>query len=93
MKLKTIILFSAFLTITALKAQQLPVYTQYVFNEYIMNPAVAGTVDRTPIRLSYRDQWAGFKDYKGNNNRKGYGFVLQLKADDVVLQTVDNTTT
>ena len=67
MKLKTIILFSAFLIIASLKAQQLPVYSQYMFNEYIMNPAVAGTVDHTPIRLSYRDQWAGFKDIKGNN--------------------------
>ena len=67
MKLKITIVFSVFLAITALQAQQLPVYSQYVFNEYIMNPAVAGTVDRTPIRLSYRDQWAGFQDYKGNN--------------------------
>ena len=67
MKLKTIILFSAFSIITSLKAQQLPVYSQYMFNEYIINPAVAGTVDRTPIRLSYRDQWAGFTDSKGNN--------------------------
>jgi len=67
MKLKTIILFSAFLIIATLKAQQLPVYTQYVFNEYIMNPAIAGTVDHTPIRFSYRDQWSGFTDSKGNN--------------------------
>ena len=67
MKLKIIISFSAFLIIVNLKAQQLPVYTQYVFNEYIMNPAIAGTVDHTPLRFSYRDQWSGFTDSKGNN--------------------------
>ena len=67
MKLKITILLSAFLIISNLTAQQFPVYTQYVFNEYLMNPAVAGTVDHIPIRLSYRNQWAGFTDMKGDN--------------------------
>ena len=66
-KLKFSILLSLCLTITVLQAQQFPVYSQYVFNEYIMNPAVAGTVDHVPIRITYRDQWTGFTDIQGNN--------------------------
>ena len=58
---------SLFLIITGLKAQQFPVYSQYVFNEYMINSAVAGTIDKTPIRLTYRDQWTGFTDMQGNN--------------------------
>ena len=69
-KLKNIIILTfttVLLLLTNVEAQQLPVYTQYVFNEYVMNPAVAGTVDHSPIRMSYRDQWSGFTDIKGNN--------------------------
>ena len=66
-KIKFSILLSLLFFIAGLKAQQLPVYTQYVFNEYMMNPAVAGTVDHMPIRLTYRDQWTGFTDMTGNN--------------------------
>jgi type IX secretion system PorP/SprF family membrane protein len=54
------ILLPLLFVITNLKAQQFPVYTQHVFNDYIMNPAVAGTVDQIPIRMSYRNQWSGF---------------------------------
>ena len=66
-KLKFKIVLSLLLMIAGLNAQQFPVYSQYVFNEYMMNPAVAGTMDHTPIRLSYGDQWAGFTDMQGNN--------------------------
>ena len=52
-KLKFTIVLSLLLMIAGLNAQQFPVYSQYVFNEYMMNPAVAGTMDHTPIRLSY----------------------------------------
>ena len=66
-RLKISVLFVLFFIITTLKAQQFPIYSQYVFNEYIINPAVAGTIDRTPLRLTYRDQWTGFTDMYGNN--------------------------
>ena len=56
-RLKFSIIFLLFFIITSLKAQQFPVYSQYVFNEYVINSAVAGTIDKSPIRLTYRDQW------------------------------------
>lgn len=44
-----------------LHAQQLPHYTQYVLNNYILNPAVTGIENYTDVKLSVRDQWVGLK--------------------------------
>ena len=40
-------------------AQQLPQYTQYVFNNFLINPAVAGIENYTDAKLGYRSQWTG----------------------------------
>lgn len=40
-------------------AQQLPQYTQYVFNNYLLNPAVTGIENYTDAKLGYRSQWTG----------------------------------
>ncbi|HRE63303.1 MAG TPA: type IX secretion system membrane protein PorP/SprF, partial [Ferruginibacter sp.] len=40
-------------------AQAKPSYTQYVLNNYILNPAVTGIENYTDIKLSYRNQWTG----------------------------------
>ena len=41
-------------------AQQLPIYSQYMFNDYLINSAYAGTYEFTPIILNHRNQWIGF---------------------------------
>lgn len=43
-------------------AQQRPHYTQYILNNYIINPAVAGIENYTDIKLSHRHQWVGLED-------------------------------
>src|SRR6218665_582771 len=40
-------------------AQAKPSYTQYVLNNYILNPDVTGIENYTDIKLSYRNQWTG----------------------------------
>ncbi len=40
-------------------AQQIPFTSQYMFNDYLMNPAVGGSVDYMPISSSIRSQWNG----------------------------------
>ena len=40
-------------------AQQLPHYTQYVLNSFIINPAVAGIENYTDVKISHRHQWVG----------------------------------
>lgn len=42
-------------------AQQLAQYTQYVFNHFSINPAVAGSKDCLDVRMGYRRQWMGFE--------------------------------
>jgi type IX secretion system PorP/SprF family membrane protein len=39
--------------------QQLPHYTQYMLNSYILNPAVAGIENYTDVKISHRHQWVG----------------------------------
>ncbi len=41
------------------QGQQLAQYTQYVFNHFSVNPAVAGSKDCLDVRLGYRRQWVG----------------------------------
>lgn len=40
-------------------AQQKPQYTQYILNQYVLNPALTGIENYTDIRISHRNQWAG----------------------------------
>jgi type IX secretion system PorP/SprF family membrane protein len=42
-------------------AQQRPQYTQYVFNNYLLNPAVSGIENYTDVKLGYRSQWTGIE--------------------------------
>lgn len=43
-------------------AQQSPLYSQYMLNDYVINPAIAGSKSYFPVRLSVRDQWTGFEE-------------------------------
>lgn len=42
-------------------AQQLPFTSQYMFNDYLINPAVGGSLNYMPIALSIRSQWVGLE--------------------------------
>jgi type IX secretion system PorP/SprF family membrane protein len=46
----------------ALKAQQLPQITQYMNNNYVINPAVAGMYDYYQVNTTIRNQWAGMNE-------------------------------
>lgn len=41
-------------------AQQRPHYTQYILNNFILNPALSGIENYTDLKISGRDQWVGF---------------------------------
>jgi type IX secretion system PorP/SprF family membrane protein len=43
-------------------AQQNPLYSQYLFNDYAVNPAVGGTVNFYDVRSVHRYQWSGIVD-------------------------------
>ena len=56
---KILIYISSFLFAVNGMAQQRPHYTQYILNQYIINPAIAGIENYTDIKMSARDQWVG----------------------------------
>ena len=43
-------------------AQQLAHYSQFVMNDYVLNPAVAGTNPYFDVKSTYRYQWVGIQD-------------------------------
>ena len=42
--------------------QQEPIYSQYMMNSFLLNPAVAGAEGFTAFNLTARQQWAGYSD-------------------------------
>jgi type IX secretion system PorP/SprF family membrane protein len=46
-------------TVTA-NSQQLPIYSQYLYNKFLINPAVAGSDGYTSFNLTAREQWVGY---------------------------------
>jgi type IX secretion system PorP/SprF family membrane protein len=50
------------LNISVIFTQQLPVYSQYTYNKFLLNPASAGSDGYTSINLIAREQWVGFSE-------------------------------
>lgn len=58
----TLAFFLVALAPEAVQGQQLPQYTQYFFNDYAVNPAVAGSEDKLEATSNNRFQWVGITD-------------------------------
>lgn len=59
---KVAYIFVLWIVVTAGKAQQLPQYTQYMLNQFAINPAVAGQDEFAEVRSDNRYQWQGIVD-------------------------------
>jgi type IX secretion system PorP/SprF family membrane protein len=55
-------------------SQQLPLYSQYMMNKFLINPAVAGSEGYTAFNLTAREQWIGFK-----NSPKTHSLSVQTR--------------
>ena len=42
--------------------QQVPMYSQYIMNGFLVNPSIAGRDGYTTINLTVREQWVGMQD-------------------------------
>lgn len=51
-----------FVCVGEIEAQQLPQISQYLRNQYMINPGAAGVYDFTDVTLGGRLQWAGLAD-------------------------------
>ncbi len=54
-------------------AQQLPMFTLYDWNRFVLNPAFASLQDSSAVRVTYRQQWAGFSANPVTFNAGGFG--------------------
>jgi type IX secretion system PorP/SprF family membrane protein len=68
-----IILFTIVTGVAGLQAQQMPQFTQYMFNDFVINPAIAGVYDYFQIRTNHRFQWVGLMDPPMTNSIGFYG--------------------
>jgi type IX secretion system PorP/SprF family membrane protein len=58
-----------------LSAQQKPHYSQYILNQYVINPAIGGIENYTDVKLSYRNQWVGIQDVIYDENQQPIGLA------------------
>ncbi len=63
----------------SLKAQQTPVTTQYLFNPYALNPAMAGYFNYSEIYLNYRREWTNIANGPKTLRLNGFGNVYKEK--------------
>ena len=61
MKKLTLLFVSIFMG-GMLQAQQLPQLSQFMLNDFAVNPAIAGMHDSYQIKTSVRNQWVGIED-------------------------------
>lgn len=47
---------------TTALGQNFPLYSQYIFDPYLINPSLVGNSRRSEVNLLYRQQWSGIKD-------------------------------
>jgi len=54
--------FTMFFLSAGVYSQQLPLYSQYMMNSFLLNPAVAGNDGLTSFNFTAREQWLGFEN-------------------------------
>lgn len=60
--MKRVVILLIFLSLFQLtRAQQRPQYTQYIFNNYILNPAITGIENYIDVKAGFRTQWQGLE--------------------------------
>jgi type IX secretion system PorP/SprF family membrane protein len=77
MKKLGIILVAISLNLT-LNAQQLSMYSQYYWNDFVINPAFTGIRNTPRVQFNYRNQWAGFEGSPKTYNLGGHTSLKKL---------------
>ena len=63
--------------------QQLPVFSQYLYNKFLLNPSVAGSDGYTSFSLTAREQWVG---YKGAPRTVSFSWQTRLLKRSYILK-------
>jgi len=54
-------------------SQQRTLWSQHIFNDFVINPAIAGAKDYVPLHIAVRRQWMGIKDAPVSQAISGHG--------------------
>jgi len=79
-KLLTISFFLIAIFSSTSYCQQYPVFTQYYFNELVINPAYAGAHVQASITSTYRQQWVNFPGAPRTISLSGHTSLLRDKV-------------
>ena len=79
---RSIISLAAVLAFVAVKAQQIPLYTQYYNNEFLYNPSQTLTDETSSLDLFYRKQWVLLES---SLVTQGFVFQTPIKAKKIGL--------
>ena len=63
------------LVVLTYKSQQNSMTSQYLFNDFAINPAVAGTKSYSPLSISFRRQWVGIDEAPVTQNLMYHTFL------------------
>ena len=78
MKKNFIIILVCFSALT--KAQQLPMYSQYITNDFVLNPAIAGSKPYFPLQINSRTQWSSLGKIAPKTNTLSYHMPLAYES-------------
>tara|TARA_B100000900_G_scaffold339705_1_gene302284 strand:+ start:772 stop:1686 length:915 start_codon:yes stop_codon:yes gene_type:complete len=78
MKKNFIIILVCFSALT--KAQQLPMYSQYITNDFVLNPAIAGSKPYFPLQINSRTQWSGLGKIAPKTNTLSYHMPVAYES-------------
>jgi len=89
--MKKILLLLLIITSANVNAQHYPMYSQYFFNDFAVNPAVAGANEWYDVRSNHRYQWVGLTDAPrtftlsmyGPNKKMNMGYGGLIFTDNV----------
>lgn len=78
--MKKLALISALIILSAnIAGQQLPLYSQYLYNKFLINPGVAGSDGYTSFNITAREQWVGYSGAPRTFSLSGQTRVLKHK--------------
>ena len=78
--IKYVLFFNCLVCSLYAGAQQLPQFTQYVYNTMSINPAYAGSRETLNVTGLHRNQWAGIE---GNPTTSTFSIHTPIKFSDV----------
>ena len=60
-------------------AQQLPMFSQFFWNDFVINPAYTGVTNTNRVQLGYRNQWSGFNGAPSTYTLGGHTLLKNKK--------------